>query len=105
MVYVLYTPLYTFGGTPGASQLLCAFGGRFGEVMVYECSVKTIASKCFCMCVGDFVDCCCPDLYKCGKCKENCVPPSKQKRLRLDRSKGKESCSTTNKENNIHFQF
>ena len=83
MIYVLYTPLYAFGRSLGASQLLCTFGGSFGEAMAYECSGKTIASKCFCMCDGDFVDCCCPDLDKCRKCKENCVSPSKRKRLRL----------------------
>ena len=105
MIYVLYTPLYAFGRSLGASQLLCTFGGSFGEAMAYECSGKTIASKCFCMCDGDFVDCCCPDLDKCRKCKENCVSPSKRKRLRLDRSNGKESCSTADKENDIRFQF
>ena len=52
------------------------------------------------MCVGDFVDCCCPNVDKCAKCKENCVPPSKRKRLR-----GKESSSSADKENDIRFQF
>lgn len=60
---------------------------------------------CHCMCIGDFVDCCCPNVDNCRKCKKNGVPPFKRKCLRLDKSKGKESCSIEDKENNIRFQF
>ena len=46
-------------------------------------------------------------IANCGKCKDNCVPPSKQN---LDKSKGKRLCNTAERtiertENNIRFQF
>ena len=49
------------------------------------------SSGSFCLCVGDFVECCCLD---CSKYKENCPPASKSKSLSL---KGKEKSATSTK--------
>ena len=57
---------------------------------------------CFCLCVGDFVECCCLD---CSKYKENCPPASKSKFLS---SKGKEKSATSTKndsEDTARFSF
>ena len=54
----------------------------------------TQPSGCFCLCMGDFVECSCPDISNCPKCKENCPHSSKKKSLTL---KGEERKADINK--------
>ena len=107
-VCVVYPAIHIwqeFRSLPSVYARLVGVGEAMTSIAMYKCSGKSIASKSFCMCFGNFVDCCCPNVDNCTKYKKYCIPPSKQKRLRLDKSKGKELCSTADKKNNIHSQF
>lgn len=50
--------------------------------------MTSIDPGCFCLCLGDFVDCSCPNIDKCSKCRSECrkesqPPKGKKKRLSL----------------------
>ena len=45
--------------------------------------MSSIVLKCFCLCAGDFIECSCPDIKICSKCRKECEPPKKKKRLSL----------------------
>ena len=62
--------------------------------------------RCFCLRVGDYQNCSCPDRSSC-ECANNCAPPKKKSLSLNHRWKGKESCAdgSGNKENDARFQF
>ena len=55
-------------------------------------NVSSIVLKCFCLCASDFIECSCPDIKTCSKCRKECEPPKKKKRLSLVR-KDVDNCS------------
>ena len=46
--------------------------------------MSSIEPCCFCLCLGDFIDCSCPNVDKCSKCRSKCRkedhPPKRQKK-------------------------
>ena len=65
------------------------------------------AVRCFCLCVGDYQNCSCPNRSSCCACTDNCAPPRKKSLSLNHAGKGKESCTSgsSNKETDARFQF
>ena len=63
--------------------------------------------RCFCLRVGDYQNCSCPDRSSCPECGDNCAPPKKKSLSLNHERKGKEKCvsGSGNKENDARFQF
>ena len=67
----------------------CSFGGiRSWLVDGIDVGMSSIAPKCFCLCARDFIECSCPDIRTCSKCRSECLnreaPKSKKSALALE---------------------
>ena len=50
-----------------------------------DVGMSSIVPKCFCLCDRDFIECSCPDIRTCSKCRSECLnreaPKSKKRAL------------------------
>ena len=66
-----------------------SYSARFlAGLIIALAKMSSIKPDCFCLCAGDFVECSCPNVDKCAKCRSEChketdPPKGKKKRLAL----------------------